>query len=53
VNLAALGEATLSQGLYWWWQEGALSPGAWVLARLPLLAATALVSLIVLRRVTA
>lgn len=53
VNLAALGEAALSQGLYWWWQEGALSPGAWVLARLPLLAATVLVSLIVLRRVTA
>jgi hypothetical protein len=53
VNLSAVGEAALSQGLYWWWQEGALSPGAWVLARLPLLAATALVSLIVLRRVTA
>jgi hypothetical protein len=53
VNVAAMGEAMLSQGLYWWWQEGALSPGAWVLARLPLLAATALVSLIVLRRVTA
>lgn len=51
VNVAVLGEALLSQGLYWWWQEGALSPGAWVLARLPLLIATALVSAIVLRRV--
>ena len=51
VNVAVLGEALLSQGLYWWWQEGALSPGAWVLARLPLLVATALVSAIVLRRV--
>jgi len=51
VNVAVLGEAMLSQGLYWWWQQGALSPGAWVLARLPLLVATALISVIVLRRI--
>ena len=49
VNLAAVGEAGFSQGLVWW-QDAALSPPVWVLARVPLLLATALVSAIVLRR---
>ena len=52
-SVATVAEATFSQALLWertglW--AGALSPEAWALARLPLLLATALITLIVLRR---
>jgi hypothetical protein len=54
VALAAVAEAALSEALFWS-GEGALaiaagSPGVWMLARLPLFAATAFVSAIVVRR---
>ena len=54
VALAATVEAALSEALFW--SGGGLlslaseSPGLWLLARLPLFAATAFVSAIVVRR---
>ena len=52
-SVATVAEAAFSQALLWertglW--AGALSPEAWAFARLPLLLATALITLIVLRR---
>ena len=53
VNMAAVVEAVFSQGLFWSQQGfiGTLSPGEWALLRLPLFAATLLISLIILRRI--
>src|SRR3989304_1048810 len=53
VNVAAVGEAGFSQGLFLLQQGfiGTLSPGEWALLRLPLFAATLLISLIILRRI--
>lgn len=54
VGVAAAVEAAFSQALFWSQREaislGLLSPGAWALIRLPLLAATAFISIIILRR---
>ena len=54
VSAAAVMEALFSQALFWWQQGlsplGELSPGGWALARLPLLAATVFISMLVLRR---
>ena len=54
VSVAAAVEALFSQLLFWSQREvislGLLSPGAWALLRLPLLAATAFISIIILRR---
>lgn len=51
---AAVAEALFSQGLFWWWRGlaplGEPSAEAWALARLPLLAATLFLSLLVVRR---
>lgn len=54
VSVAAVVEAVFSQGLFWS-QQGALalpqlSPGIWALLRLPLLVATASISIVILRR---
>jgi hypothetical protein len=54
VSAAAVVEALFSQGLFWS-QHGAvmlaqLSPGLWALLRLPLLVATASISIVILRR---
>lgn len=52
VSGAALAEVAFSQALLWW-RHGAfpeLSVGGWALVRLPLLVATAFVSLLILRR---
>lgn len=51
---AAVVEALFSQGLFWS-QQGVvslsqLSPGVWALVRLPLFVATAVVSIIIVRR---
>ncbi len=54
VSSTAVVEALFSQALFWWQQGlsplGELSPGGWALARLPLLAATVFISMLVLRR---
>ena len=53
VSAAAAGEAVFSQTLYWA-RDGLIDPpstGAWALLRLPLLAATLFISIIVLRRI--
>ncbi len=47
VNAAAVVEAIFSQAMFW--GEG-LSAGTWALMRLPLLAATVFISLLILRR---
>ncbi len=54
VSAAAVVEALFSQGLFWS-QQGVLalpqlSPGVWALLRLPLFAATAGISMVILRR---
>lgn len=54
ISAAEVVEAGFSQALFWWGPQlssfGELSAGGWALARLPLLAATLLVSILVLRR---
>ncbi len=47
VSLAVVGEAGFSQALFWW---GELPDAAWALARLPLLAATLFISILIARR---
>lgn len=55
VSVAAVVEALFSQGLFWW-QQGVgplgelFSPGTWALLRLPLLVATAFITILILRR---
>ena len=53
VSVAAAVEAVFSQALFWSQRDliGALSEGEWVLLRLPLFAATLLLSLIIVRRI--
>ncbi len=54
VSAAAVVEAIFSQALFWAHQGmgplGQLSPGMWALVRLPLLASTVLISILILRR---
>lgn len=52
VSAAAAVEAVFSQALFWSERDliGALSPEEWALLRLPLLAATLFISLIIARR---
>ena len=52
VSAAAVVEALFSQGLFWSQQGvlGEVSPAMWALVRLPLLAATVFISILILRR---
>ncbi len=47
VSAAAVAEAAFSEALFW---GGGLSAEAWALVRLPLLAATLFISILILRR---
>ncbi len=51
VSVASVVEALFSQGLFWSQADDLLAHGVWALLRLPLLAATLLISAIILRRV--
>ncbi len=51
VSAASIAEATFSQSLLWLERGDLLSHTVWALLRLPLLAATLLISAIILRRV--
>ena len=55
-SIAAVVEALSSAGLYWWQHEtlapGEFSAGVWALLRLPLMAATLFISMIILRRLS-
>ena len=53
VNVVAVAEALLSEGLFWAEHGGLGAPpaGVWVLTRLPLLVATALATAIIARNV--
>ena len=55
VSVAAVVGAMFSQGLFWSQQDvgsvSRLSPPLWAIVRLPLFAATAFISMLVLRRV--
>lgn len=51
VSAASVVEAMFSQGLFWSQRDDLFSYGVWALLRLPLLAATLLISAIILRRV--
>ena len=51
LSTASVVEAIFSQGLFWLQRGDLLSYSVWALLRLPLLAATLLISAIILRRV--
>lgn len=57
VSVAAVSEAFFSQALFraqrGLWPLDLLSPAVWVLVRLPLFAATAFISILILRRIRA
>ena len=53
VSCASIVEAAFSQGLFWSQRGDLFSSGLWALLRLPLLAATLLISAIIVRRTLA